>query len=427
MSILETFYLLFKADTSGLKTGLDESTKEAEKTVDKIGQKFGNLATKFAGFIASLASINAILSGIQKTVSYDINIGQQSRITGVSPEELDIWSNAVKQAGGTAEGFQNSLKSLAAHFHTTADVAVKALPQLADAFSRMNRYASFNYGKAIGLDEATILLLQKGRREVESVLEQQRKLGVITKEDTEVSKKYNNELGNLDHSFRTLYNAIVIPLLPALTTFFVVLQKGLGYLTEHKDLVVGAFIGIGAAAVIAAIAFLPFSLEVGLLTLAVILLIALFALLYEDLKVYFKDGKSLIGDFIKEWEKLSKIIEDKIDKWNEKFLKFLDKFKYLKPISDYLRRHKEGGIEEYFSEHGRKLIDFSSKTPLNNATSSGHFYESSFSKNSVINTGDIIVNTQATDAQGISKDIGLTIKDQFSHAANYFADGTLYG
>lgn len=436
MSVFETFYLLFKSDTTDLKKGSDEainSTKKLkgeinslDKATEKVGSNFARIITQLTGAVAAFASIHSVISGLANTVNYDIELGKTSRFLGVDPEDLDLWGRAAKQAGGTAEGFQNSLRNLAQNFHTTAKVAMGALPQLADVFSKISRYAAFNLGKAYGLDEGTILLLQQGRREVEAVLKKQRELGIITKEDTEISYKYNQALGNLETSFRTLYNAIIIPILPALTSFFGILEKGLAYLTDHKDLVIGAFVGIAASALSAAFAFDLLTLPIIGITLAVILLIGLFALLWEDTKVYFKGGKSLIGEYLDEWKKLGKTIDDIIDRWTKKFLDFLDKFSLLKPIADYIRNNDNTFSSFKKSDQGRgiDLILSSSATPLNNQTSNSHFYESAFNRNFSINSMPITINTQATDAEGIAKHIGLTWKDQTSLASNLFATNT---
>ena len=440
MAVLETLYLLFKSDTSDLKKGSDEainSTKKLndslhsiDKTSEKIGTKFLGIASSFAALIASIVSINSLMSGIKNTVSYDINLGKQSRILGVNPEELDIWSNAVVHAGGSAEDFQNSLKSLADHFHTTASVALKSLPQLADVFSHISRYAAFNYGKAIGLSEPMILLLQQGRREVEALLKQQKDLGVVTEEDTKISTAYNQELQNLSHSFRTLYNALVIPVLPGLTKFFQIIEKGLSYLTNHKDLLIGAFVGIGAAAISAAIAFIPLTAEFALISIAVILLIGLFALFWEDYIVYMNKGKSLIGEFKKEWEDLSNLINETLDSWIKKLLKFLDKFGLLKDTANNIKEIQEAkkqklNTADFLSKYNlfEVALASNSKEPINNRSSNGTFYESAFNRNLTINTGDIVNNIQSNDAEGISKEIGLKFSDHFALAMNNFGDG----
>jgi len=462
MSVFETLYLLYKADTTDLKRGSEEvnqstkkfdgSLKEVNKTLDHMGQKFGRLATQFGSMIAAFASIHAILSGIRSTISYDFNIGQQSRITGIRPEDLDAWSNAITQAGGTAEGFQGSIKSLAEHFHTTAAVAMQALPQLADVFSKISRYAAFNYGRAIGLDEPTILLLQQGRREVEALLKRQIELGVVTKQDADAIYKFKQETGNLTHSLRTLFNAVIVPLIPSLNELFVSIENGFLFLASHRDLVIGALIGIGVAAFGAAIGFGLITGEAVILSTAIAVLIAAFALLWEDVQVFLNGGKSGIGLLIDKWNSfidsigLSKLeITKNKDTWIEwaKAVKgaikdvFNEIYNLANPlhlITGLLDKNKSidvGGIDINPASLGQnaasKFFKSASSAPINNKPSLGSFYNSSYNKNFTINSMPIEIVTQATDAVGIASSLSLTLPDHFKHANNFFADGNAYG
>lgn len=436
MSILETFYLLFKADTTDLKKGLDKSTKNTEEAVDKIGKKFSSLATKFAGFAAALLSVNAILNGIRNTAAYDINLNRESKITGVRPEDLDVWQNAVVQAGGTAEDFDNALKNVAQTFHTTADVALKAFPMLSDVLNKMGRFGAFNYGKAIGLNESVILLLRRNRQELEAILKRQKELGIVTKQDTDAQAALKQEIDNLGHAFRTFYNSILTPLTPALVKLFQALEDAVIYLSNHRDLVIGALVGMSAAAISAAFAFAPLTLEFVVLGTIVIGLIALFALFWDDYKTYMRGGKSDTREFIKEWEKLDKLINDTLDTWIDKLVKFLNKFSLLKGTANLVESANEarkegtglfGTFVRYKLHEAQSKVQESKTAPINNIPSLSKFYSSSFNKNSTINTGDIIVNTQATDAEGIAKQIGLTFSDHFALSANNFADGNKYG
>jgi hypothetical protein len=423
MSILETFYILFKSDTSDIKKGsdealkttkkLNESLKETDETSEKLGVKFFSIVESIAGLLTGFASLHAVISGFKNTVDYDIDLGKTSRALGVNVEQLDAWDYAVRQAGGTAEGFQNSLKNLAEHFNTNPSVALKFLPQLADVFSKISRFSAFKLGKSLGLDEATILLLQQGRREVEAVLKQQRELGVVSKEDIEITTKYNKSLMNLEHGFRTLYNMLINSSLPGFTKFFDILTKGLGYLTIHKDLVIGAIIGIAAAAVSAAFAFNIVSFPIIRLISLVTVLIGLFALLWEDNAVRLRGGKSLIGEYLDEWKRAGIAIDNIIKKWGNELLDFMDKFKLLKPISDYLRSHDNSFVAFQKTDEGKKFLSFVSQSPIN-STPSNVVNSSLFNKDHNIHIGEINMEIQSNDAQGVAYGLRAELQKIFS-------------
>lgn len=413
MSILDTFYLLFKADTSDLEKGseraikktkeLNKNLQDTESVSQKVGQRFSEMLKPLIGIAAGFASVNAVISGFKNTLAYDIDLGKTSRALGINIEQLDAWDNAVRLAGGTAEGFQSSIRSLAEHFNTNPSVAIKFLPQLADVFHKISRFSAFKLGKSLGItDEATILLLQQGRREVEAIIKQQYELGVVTKKDEELTTVYNQSLLKLDISYRKLANTLFEDTLPSITAFFSFLSKGLSYLSDHKDLVIGAFIGIGAAALSAGIAFGLITLEVTLISVAVIALIAIFALLFEDIKGYFNGSDSLLGEYIDEWKRLGKLINDIIDNWIDKISSFIKKFSSFKSIVD-LFKNNESGFQKFQESHGgRDLLNFASESPINNQSTNSVINSSLFNRDNNIHIGSVNMEIQSNDAEGVA-------------------------
>ncbi|MBO6276892.1 MAG: hypothetical protein J6N20_05590, partial [Pseudomonas sp.] len=64
-----------------------------------------------------------------------------------------------------------------------------------------------------------------------------------------------------------------------------------------------------------------------------------------------------------------------------------------------------------------------SGTPMNAVTSSAISNTTNKSSETNVQTGDIIVQTQATDAQGISQDIGGSLKGELKGMTAEFATG----
>lgn len=426
MSILETFYILFKSDTSELKKG----TEEAKKTTDKLTESIkasdvavthiGNSFRSFAGYltsaVAAFVSVGAVVGGLKDALTYDVQLGRTAKALGVNVSELDAWGHAIQRTGGTASAFQGSLKGLADHFNTTANVAIKALPQLADVLSKVSRFTAFKYGKSLGLDEATILLLQQGRREVEAIIKQQKELGVVTKEQTDIAIKYDNSLVDLKHSFSTLYNAIAVPLAPYLITFMEKFTKAVQYLTEHKGLITGALIAIGAAFAVIAAPIIIASAPLILITSLIVGLIALFALLYEDFESDTKRGHSALHDWWQEWRAFFKFMGGAWDWVTGKLQKFISTFKGKTVFS------LMDDVDRENMARGEALSVTASNTPINAQTSNSIVNAQQFARNSSINTGPININTQATDAVGISKEINYGLKYHLRDTVNNFAD-----
>lgn len=298
MSVLETFYILFKSDASDVKKGAEEAQKSTEKLAHSLqniekssqhaGSSFLSFARAGAQLLAAYVGAGAILSTIKGNVDYVTQLGNASRALNVNSEDLEAWDYAAKRSGGTAEGFQHSLQSLSEKFGVTGQAALKTLPILADTFSRLSTFSALRYGKTLGLDENTILLLQKGRRELESVIQRQKELGVTKQKDIEITRQYNAALSDVAHAYRSLVNEFVTPILPYLTV-------AIDYLIEHKDVIVGAFAAIGTAGAIMAVKLALANKEIVGIAAA----IAGIGVAYEDIKHFIKgDKETFLGDLV---------------------------------------------------------------------------------------------------------------------------------
>ena len=436
MTILESFYILFKSDASDVKKGAEEaerSTKklnESLKTVDtssqKVGKSFLELARAAAGFISVGLAAHVVLRGLSEANEYALKLGDASRALGVNAEELDAWGNAVKRTGGTVEGFQNSLKGLADHFGTSASIALKTLPQLADVFSKLSRFRALQYGKILGLDEATILLLQQGRREVEAVIQRQRELGVVSQQNIEDSRKFRIAQNELDTSFRGLYLTLSTTLIPIFTRFYNFLVPIIQYITLHKDAVIGAFIGIGIAAGLMLLPFIIANATIIAIGAAVVGLIALFAIAYEDIKAFLEGNNSLTGDVLKKWPLIGGTIRGVANELHllKKQLEFV--LKLFSLLGDFVGKIFGTAKELKVVLQGQSLIDLMGNSPIASQSSNSIFSSSAFQRNQTINTGPISIQTQEDSAPAIGSALGKGLKEHLWQANNQFADGVQY-
>jgi len=334
MSILETFYILFKSDASAVKKGAEEakkstidlesSLKSIDKASERAGQSFLTMAKSASGVLGAFVSAGAVFGVFKNAVGSMQELGDAARDLNVNAESLDAWGNAVQRTGGTARGFQGSLKSLSVSLNSTAAVALQSLPAIADSFERMNDAQANRYGKSLGLDQATIYLLQKGRREVEETIRKQKELGLITKEQVIITRNYDNSLYDLGRVFSSLTRDMAIPFLPAL-------QKGFEYLIEHKDLITGAMIAITGAVGSMGIAFAIASPGIALVTAALIA----FSAAYEDYQKFKAGDPSLIGLGVDTFNSQTRGAEKLISKVAPSFLddqslaKFSEKYAHL--------------------------------------------------------------------------------------------------
>lgn len=439
MNIIEKFYILFKSDASEVKKGaeeakkstdqLDASLKNANKDTEKTGKAFLELVKAASTFLGVAAAVHKVFAGISSANDYALQLGDASRALGVNARDLDAWGNAVKRTGGTVEGFQQSLRGLSQHFGSSAQVALKVLPKLADVFERLGRFRAIQYGKMLGLDESTILLLQTGRRNVEDIIRRQKELGTVTEANVEDARKYRIAQNELDSAFRYLYLTLAHDVIPILTKVYNAVTPFIEYLAEHKNIVIGALIGIGIAAGVMLAPFIVANATIIAIAAGIALLIAAFALVYEDAVAFYNHQKSLIGLILDKYPIVGKVIKAAFEGLKEiieiAFAPLFLAVKAAEKIAGYLGI---GGNKKLTADigNGKELIGLAGSNYLASQTSNSIFTSKAFDRNSSINTGDIIINTQATDAVGISKTLGKTLNDHFSQTANYFADGVSY-
>lgn len=410
MAVLETLWILIKSNASDVKKGAEEAERSTKKLNDSlkasndisehVGRGIANVAREFAGYVAGIVSAGSILSGLKNAIDYSTDLANNARLLGVNVEQLDEWGNAVQRTGGNAAQFQGSLRSLAEHLGTTPRVALKYLPQLADQLHRLNRFQAMKFGKMLGLDEATILLLQEGRREVEAIIGKQKELGIVTEKDAKISQAFNNELTDTSHAFRTLFTTLGIDALPGLGKFLHGITKLTVYLTHHKGLIVGALTAIGGAAALLAAPFVVANAAVLAVVASIGLLVAGFAIMFEDLERFKNGQNSWFGDRIR-----------------------VGGGNYVTPEEGAENARKSFEIFQNL-DFAHKLLAIVNGIPLNNETDNSAFISQAYQRNSVINTGPIAIHTQATDGPGIAKSLGKDLG--YWQTANDFANGVAY-
>ena len=440
MTILDTFYMVFKSlGASGTKADLDkinESTTKLDNSLKKTSAStelatnyFNNMARSLVGVAAGAFSLVSILSAFSKTTNEVIGLSVLSDQLNVNISDLDAWGQAVQRNGGTVEGFQNSIASLAQHFGSSAQVAFKLLPQLADVFHRLGSTRAQQYGKLLGLDQGTILLLQQGRREVEDLIRRQKELGVVTQKDKEISDEFSVSVSDTGNAFRYLFIVLERDLLPVLTKVLNYVRPIFTYLTEHKDLVIGALIGIAAAAAPLVVGFILANAAIIGTTLAISALIALVALAYEDFKVFKAGGDSLLGDWIARWPVLGDIVNGVLSHWSllldaigAQIVAVVKGLKLIGYAFDYVFGRKSSAAD---LDRANRYLAEAGNSSINNTTHNSILGGNSANREQNVSVGEITINTQATNGYGIANELQKTLSTQLRQVSDFYADGVL--
>lgn len=508
-SILETFFILFESNADEVKTGakeaekategLEKRTKAADVAAGKLGGSFVELARSAVGALAAVASVTAVSASVFAAANAADQLGKFSEALELNIEDVDAWGRAVKLNGGSAEEFQGTVARLSQGFAEFAargsgelgpffqslgiqmtDAAgnardvLQVLPELADAFQGLNRQEAFGLGKKLGLDEGTIMLLQRGRREVEDAIKRQKQLGAVTQEDAEIAAEFNDALDESSFAFRNLYLGVASNVLPPLTWMLNKLRDLGGWLSEHEDLVTGFFIAAGiaitafylpailSAAAATLVAIAPF-LAIGA---AITAAAAAFALLYEDIVAFREGSDSMIGQIAEKWPivgdivnawvdylvllkdtalavfgLLGDLITDPANAWDNFVEKLAASFDVFTRVGGAVRGVFDSiasgwntvkslipgfgaGPEAAALSIGKQQLAMAGATPLASTPGSAIIAGGNTSSRSTnVQVGKVEVNTQATDADGIAAAVGTSLETQIAQATSTFDDG----
>ncbi len=342
MATIDVLKLVFDSDASGMKRGTQEAKKgaddlkksvlETDKAAQDMGDSFLSMVSDAKGSIASLVGFSTVTAGILNEAARVDQLGKFADTIGQNIEEIDAWGQVVARNGGTAEGFQGTLKGLTdsltelqltgagpaadvlARFGISArdaggglKSAFDLLPEIADSFEGLSKAESLKFGQQLGLDQGTILTLQQGRFEVDQMVRRQKELGVATEEDAKIAREFNTAWQDTSQVFSSVFREIGVSVLPVLSDMLVGVQSFVQFMQDNEGLVEGIFSGM---AVVLTAKLAPALLSTVFSPAgAAIALIALFALLYDDVKAFLSGNDSLIGQISEKYPIVGDIVK----------------------------------------------------------------------------------------------------------------------
>lgn len=469
--ILDVFKIVFEADTGKADKGIkkvDKSTdelvdsmKKADKQADKTGHALGQVAAKAAAAMgAALAAIQATQGAFERADSIRA-IEQTANAIGTSVQDVDAFSKAMVIMGSDAQGARDSLTDMAESIgeamndiesgrgktFTALGVslkdakggaidAVEGMLRLADSVQGMSKAEAVFNIKQLGItDNRTVEAILKGRKELERLIRVQKETVPLTKEQIENARKMTEAMGKWRGAFGNASNSIYDALIPSLTKLVDFLTNVADFLSDHKDAVVGFFIAI--AGVLTAV-YLPAMVKAAIATIAMnlpliasIALVAAFAagfaLLYDDVMNFLDGNDSLIGQINENYPIIRTIVYGLLDAFHGFADGVVASFNFILEVWNTfvstltagadLVNGAIGAVVGLFGGGGtitvaQKQIGAAGRNPMNSTTSAGISNHAATRNESNVQVGQVVVNTQATDAKGVAKGMGGALKSQ---------------
>ena len=518
---LETLVYELTADTSKLIEAENKATNETKKldkelqkvedTSNTLGKSLLSMVGGFVGAIASGFALSTFVGAIASAKEYTIALENTSNQLGIARDELSAFHSVAEQNGGTVDEFNSSIINLNEKINelgNSADTMIspalnrfgvslkdtngvlktstELMPELADMFSQISKQESANIGKKLGLDNATIRMLQMGRSELDEQIKTQKELFSVTDEQVEIFQKFDKALAQNKQAFRYLGTELGATVMPILEFFIKKRNGGIEFLAKHKDFAVGVIIALAGA--ITAYA-LPSMIRLGIATVtafapfyligAVIAGVAVtIGLLYEDLMVFLEGGtsgfqnmlewlgftgeeieairqafiiageqigaifdtlgtiiKALFGGLVaggrvifETFEPVLKLIGEGLVGAIKTALGFIDTLSNaVGAVADWLGFGGDKDVKVTKEDVTKQALDVVNKTennPLNTMTPNTTSQMSNTkTQNNQVKIDKIEIQTQSTDPPAINKSVGANLQSELKSAVANFDDG----
>lgn len=349
MSVLNTFALVFETegdeltlkkvqqlDAAGKK--LEQTNKKTGNTAEKAGHQTKTAAQQFSAFKRGIAGAIAPALVLGAVLSRTLNFAAQgeqllfmAKSANMAAGEFQKLAIANERFGGSREGAAGMMSGLASQLQALKfgqsaplqDAAMmyglnlqgeggnlaegnELLRNVAQTMERLDTSAQLDLGRRIGLDEATIRLLQQGVASFDAELARAEKRRIFTDEDIKRAQELEMALRDAKLGLQEIWAEIARWVMPAVKDLVEMAGSGLSYMSEHADVlkvVLGAISAILAGIAISSLAAWAPWIGAAALVGAVA---ALFGLFYEDWKVWTEGGSSALAPL---WESLKDIGE----------------------------------------------------------------------------------------------------------------------
>ncbi|EGT3609789.1 hypothetical protein FAP59_09325 [Morganella morganii] len=274
------------------------------------------LAEKSLNFAGISTTITGLISDATARATEIESIDKLGREINITTQDVDAFSGSVAALGGTRSAAQADLSAMAKAFGFAGDSMEKVL-QTADKVQGMSFSEAKKTLGGLGVeDNGTVEMLMKGREELSRMMETQKDYGGITRESIEQSISFNNAMLSLEQSAGLLKNSLMGMLIPALAQGLDWLEKIVVFAKENKNFVTGFFIAVAAvvtgkyvhAMKLAQISTWTAMLPVMAVVAGILLLAAVFALVYDDIMNFIDGNDSMIGRILDSYPGLKAVI-----------------------------------------------------------------------------------------------------------------------
>lgn len=256
--ILETFYVLFKNNSSDLIKGnkdaekstkqLGENLKNTGEDATKLGEQYVKMVEGATAALTGLVSFRAIASGLFKASDINSDLQLQSNLLGQNVVSLKAYGAAVETLGGNAADFRSNIQGIFEDISSKGG-RLPAIDTIIEKFRTVLKTAGgdvsqqqFLFGK-LGISSQSLKsLILLPDKEYTDVIAKQKELAANTEEGAKVAREFQKTWSDVGHSLDSVFTVVGTDVLPTFQDFSSLLIRFFDYLKDNKGLAEGFFI-----------------------------------------------------------------------------------------------------------------------------------------------------------------------------------------
>ena len=239
MNVLETFYILFKANTDDVKRGkkevaeslsdIEKGTKNTDKATKELGQSLagiGSIIKNVASSFGEAEIARFFIDGIAKAERFNDALYKQSKVTGVSVNNLAVLGGAVASLGYSGDEARASITKLYNEYAAFGmSDRLKDLPATLKAINKnwhdlnLTSAQMQTQGLRMGFDQGMIELLKQTPEEFQKIIDKQKELNGETEKSGKAAREFGKSWDNLSATVTTAFSQAGEIVLPILTSF----------------------------------------------------------------------------------------------------------------------------------------------------------------------------------------------------------------
>lgn len=242
---------------NSLRKTREAANKEAasiEQAMDKAAESFARLTRNAVKLFAIFTAGRAVSAFASDISNADAAMGRLAQRIGQAPADIAAMSAAVARTGGSMDAaansfqsFSDSIQELKATGNTSilpflykvqaaggktinlnkdiAQTYIDLADNLKNISDRQGSAAANYYGRQLGLDPGTVALMVEGGEALKKYVEESRKLGSATKEDTDAAQRYQRAMARLHQTVEGLGRSIMTTVTPMIVEAVNYMQK----------------------------------------------------------------------------------------------------------------------------------------------------------------------------------------------------------